>query len=132
MTVRRTSVIRQGVFTELSSDTRLLVSSEGNLRVESVVTVDPDGTSLESVGGSDSVGDVSREDGGGESVPAKRKSERYYRSGEKRGTYMVSLAWARMSSWSLNLETTTTGPKTSSLTIFISGLTSVKIVGSMK
>ena len=39
-------VVCQSVLSEFSADTRLLVSSEGNVRVELVVAVDPDCTGL--------------------------------------------------------------------------------------
>lgn len=81
-------VVGKGVRAELASDTGLLESTwklrarsaaaevvtseaertEGDLGVELVVAVDPDGSGLELVGGADGTGDVAREDGGGETV----------------------------------------------------------------
>lgn len=55
-------VVVQGVLAELATDSGLLVASEGNLGVELVVAVHPDGSGVELVGGGDGTADVPGED----------------------------------------------------------------------
>ena len=61
-------VVLDGVFTEFSTDTRLLESTEWNLWVKLVVTVDPDGSALESLSDSVCSRDVLGEDCGCKTV----------------------------------------------------------------
>jgi hypothetical protein len=61
-------VVLDGVFTEFSTDTRLLETTERNLRVKLVVTVDPDGTALESLSDSVCSRSVLGKDGGSKTV----------------------------------------------------------------
>ena len=61
-------VVFDGVFTEFSTDTRLLETTEWHLGVKLVVTVDPNGSALESLSDSVCSRGVLREDGGSETV----------------------------------------------------------------
>lgn len=120
------SVVGEGVLSELASDTGLLVASEGNLGVELVVAVAAR-TKLISLR-------LNEEEGRGtytQTVPALRalavlRARLMSRENTAAARpYMVSLALWRMSASSLKRLTTTTGPKISSLTMRISGVTSV-------
>ena len=62
------SVVGQRSLAELSSDTRLLVSSEWDLVVQHVVRVDPDGTGAELVGDADGSVEILGVDSGGKTV----------------------------------------------------------------
>ena len=64
------SVVGQRVLAELATNTGLLVATEGQLVVEGVVGVDPDGTRPEGVGDLDGGVEVLGVDGGGETVCA--------------------------------------------------------------
>ena len=68
-------VVRKGVFTKLATDTRLLVPTERHLRVQAVVVVHPNSTSMQPVCGSDSSGYISREDRGSQAILFKRLLE---------------------------------------------------------
>lgn len=59
-------VVLQGVRAELTADTGLLEATEGSLVGDHVVTVNPDGTGLESVGHADGGVDVLGVDSGSE------------------------------------------------------------------
>jgi hypothetical protein len=61
-------VVVQRCLAELTANTRLLVTTEGKGPVESVVCVDPDGTSLERVGDLDGGVEVLSVHSGGETV----------------------------------------------------------------
>ena len=61
-------VVRERSFAKLSPDARLLVSTEGELVVQHVVLVDPDGTGAEAVGNADGGVEVGGVDGSGETV----------------------------------------------------------------
>lgn len=64
------SVVGQRVLAELTTNTGLLVATEGQLVVEGVVGVDPDGTCPEGVGDLDGGVEVLGVDGSGETVCA--------------------------------------------------------------
>ena len=61
-------VVLESSLAKLATDTRLLVSTEGQLVVDHVVLVDPDGTSLEGVGDLDGGVEVGGVDSGGKTV----------------------------------------------------------------
>lgn len=62
------SVVVKRSLSELTANTRLLVTTEGHLVVQSVVAVDPNGTRLERVGDLNGGVEVGGVDGGGETV----------------------------------------------------------------
>ena len=70
-----TCVVRKGVFPKLATDTRLLISTEGHLSIESVVVVHPNSPSMQPVGSCDSSGNISREDRGSQTILVKRLLE---------------------------------------------------------
>lgn len=61
-------VVLEGILSQLSTETGLLETTEGHLRVELVVAVDPDSTSFELTGDSGGSRDVGREDSGSKTV----------------------------------------------------------------
>jgi hypothetical protein len=61
-------VVLECVLSELSADARLLEPAKGDLRVELVVAVDPDGAGLEVGGDSVRAGEIAGEDARGETV----------------------------------------------------------------
>lgn len=61
-------IVGKGVLTKLTTDTRLLVTTEWKLVVKSVVGVDPDGTCAKCVGDLDGGVEGLGVDGGGETV----------------------------------------------------------------
>ena len=62
------SVVGQSILAKLATNTRLLVTTEGHLVVQSVVGVDPDGTGAQGVGDLDGGVEVLGVHGGGETV----------------------------------------------------------------
>lgn len=63
MTALDVAVVSQGILPEFSTDTRSFVATEGYLRVELVVAIDPHSASLKFVGSLDSSTDIATEDG---------------------------------------------------------------------
>lgn len=61
-------VVLESVLSQLSTETRLFETTEGHLRMKLVVTVDPNGTSLELTGDSGGSRDVGSEDSGSKTV----------------------------------------------------------------
>jgi hypothetical protein len=68
-------VVCKGVFTKLATDTRLLVPTERQLRVEGVVVVHPNCPSMQPVCSRDGSRNISREDRGSQAILIKRLSE---------------------------------------------------------
>lgn len=124
------AVVGQRVLSELASDAGLLEAAEGDLRVERVVAVDPDGAGLELVPNGEGTRNVALIFFSAELVDRSKEGRTENTAAAK--PYSVSLACAITSFSSLKREMTTTGPKTSSLTMRMCGLTSVKMVGWMK
>ena len=64
-------VVCKGVFAKLATYTRLLISTERYLRIEAVVIVHPNSSSMQSVCSGDGTGYISREDRGSQTVLIK-------------------------------------------------------------
>lgn len=130
-------VVRQRVLSQLSSDTGRFEASERDGGMELVVAIDPDGSGVDLVGDGNGSRDVSREDGRGETILGlvgegddlgedrrEEASARRRRVERERGESRER----QTSASSLNLVTTTTGPKISSLKMVWSEWTSEKTV----